>query len=226
MLDDVPAVDSSIPPPPPSRSLYRQRPWYLVAAMVLAFFAGAQGMTTGCSNAMFLREGRVPDVAAAAQAAKSGLDVMDFAALIRAAELSSMFAHRHVAFPLGIAEAMLGGLMVLASGMAMGGRKGARSLAIQALAANALFAIAAFTLTRGMRAGWIEVVTRAAEALPPGSPQRGAFANGQALVWVTRIKLGFFDLGPLALGLLALTRARTRSFFDAVARAVERAEDP
>ncbi|MFT3775027.1 MAG: hypothetical protein QM820_57500 [Minicystis sp.] len=194
--------------------------------MVLTWFAGVHGLTTGFANAMFLREGRLPDLSAAAHAAKTGIDVMDFAALVRAAELSAMLTHVKVTFPLAVAEAMLGGLLVIGSGLAMGGRRGARSLALQVIAANALLAIAAYLLTRGVRTGWIEVVMGTASALPEASPQRAAFGEPATLWWAARIKLIFFDLGPLALGVLALSSGRTRTFFDAVAHATESAEDP
>jgi len=191
--------------------------------MVLTWFAGVRGLTTGCANAMFLREGRLPDLKAAVGAAQGGLD---FAALVRAAELQAMLAHVKVTFPLAVAEAMLGGLLVIASGLAMGGRRGARGLALQAILANALLCVAAFVLTRGVRAGWIDVVMTTAASLPITSPQRAAFSNPEALWWAARLKLIIVDLGPFLLATLALTRARTRTFFDAMAHAADSAEDP
>lgn len=214
-------MDSSIPPPP-SRSAQSLRPWYLVAAMVLTWFAGVHGLTTGCANTMFLRAGKVPDLTAAAQAAKSGKDVMDFAALMRSAELGAMLSHVKITFPLSIAEAILGGLLVIASGLAMSGRRGSRSLVFQAILANALFAVLAYVATVRVRATWIEVVARAAISLPESAPQRDA----NALWWATRIKLVLFDLTPLLLAFIALTREKTRIFFDAVARQTESTEEP
>lgn len=190
--------------------------------MVMTWFAGVHGLTTGCANAVFLRQGRLPDLATATKAAQGGQDVMDFAAFMRSAELGAMLSHVRITFPLSIAEAMLGALLVLASGLAMSGRRGSRSLVLQAIAANALLATVAYVATRGVRAAWIEVVVRAAVVLPEAAPQRDA----NALWWATRIKLVLFDLGPLALAWLALTRPRTRLFFDAVARTSEGAEDP
>ena len=194
--------------------------------MMLTWFAGVHGLTTGCTNAMYLRDGALPDVATAAQNAHGGWDMMDFAALVHAVELQAMRLHARVTFPLSVAEALLAGLLVVASGLAMNGRRGARSLALQAVAANALLAAVAYAATRGVRAAWIDAVMRAAAALPVGIPQREAFGNPDALWWAARIKLVVFDLGALALGALALTRARTKTYFDAMARAADSPEDP
>lgn len=190
--------------------------------MVLTWLAGFHGLTTGCASTMFLRAGKLPDLTTAAHAAKSGKDVMDFAALMRSAELSAMLSNVKVTFPLSVGEALLGGLLVIASGLAMSGRPGSRSLALQAILANALFVVLAYVATQRVRAAWIDVVARAASALPESAPQREA----GALWWMMRIRLVLFGLGPLLLAWIALTRQRTRIFFDAVARQTESTEEP
>ncbi len=58
-----------------------------------------------------------------------------------------MLANARVTFPLAVGEVILSALLVVASGLAMGGRRGSRSLALQAIAANALLVLAAFVLT-------------------------------------------------------------------------------
>ena len=190
--------------------------------MVMTWFAGVHGLTSGCANARFLRAGRVPDLTSATHTATSGKDVMDFAALMGSAELSAKLAHVNVTFPLSVAEAILGGLLVIASGLAMSGRRGSRSLAIQAIAANVLLAVVAYIATQRVRAAWIDIVARAALTLPAAAPQRDA----AALLWATRIKLVLLEVFPLLLAWLALTRQRTRVFFDAIAQKTESAEDP
>jgi hypothetical protein len=193
--------------------------------MVLTWFAGVNTMTTGCDNAMFLRGGRAPDLNAAVQNAGAALDTLSLGAMVNAAKLTAMLAHVKVTFPLSIGQAMLGGLLIIASGLAMSGRRNARSLALQALAASALLAVADFVLTRGVRATWIDTVVQAASTLPTGQ-QRTALTNGPAIWMMMRFKLALIDLAPLALGALALTRARTKAFFEAVARATEGTEEP
>lgn len=219
-------MDSSIPPPPPSRSAVRLRPWYLVAAMVMTWFIGLSGLTTGWATAKLLRDGTLPDVAAALHAAQGSGTMADFGALLRAAEISARLTHASVTFPISVAQALLGGLLVVASSLAMSGRRGARALALQAILATAVLMAVDFALTRGVRGAVIDALVTASGALPPGAPARDRFGDAGALWWAMRMVLVIRDLGPLALAALALTRARTKTFFDAVARAAESAEEP
>lgn len=217
-------MDSSIPPPPSIRR--KLRPWYLVAAMALTWFIGVKGLTTGWTIASFLRSGLTPDVVTATRNAESAGHMAEFAQLWGAVEIESMQAIRRITFPLSIAQVLLSGLLVIASGLAMTGRRGSRTLALQALFANAALAGISYALTRGVRAQCIEAVIRAADALPHDLPQRAELANREAMWWIARIKLGVVDIGTLALGALALTRLRTKTFFEAAARAAESAEEP
>jgi hypothetical protein len=208
-------VDSSVPPPPSvSGSRHKLRPWYLVAAMVLTWFTGVHGLTTGCANALFLRDGTLPDLATATKNAKGAWNMIDFTALKDAAELLAMAASARVSFPLAAAAVLLSGLLVVASGLAM------------ALVANAALLLLSYALTRSVRAAWIDAVLRAADALPDGAPERELVRMPWLLWWGARIKLAIFDLGPLLIGALALTRARTKAYFEEAARAAEGPEDP
>jgi hypothetical protein len=218
-------VDSSVPPPP-SPSGHTLRPWYLVAAMVLTWFTGVHGLTTGCAYAMYLRDGTVPDVATAANNARGAWNTSDFTALRDAAELLAMQASARVSFPLAIAAVLLSGLLVVASGLAMGGRRGARALALQALAANAALLLVTYVLTRNVRGAWIDALMRAADAMPGEASQRPWFLMPGMPLWLARIKLAIFDLGPLLIGALALTSARTKTYFEDAARAAEAPEEP
>jgi hypothetical protein len=215
-------VDSSVPPPAPTR--HKLRPWYLVAAMVLTWFIGVYGLNVGFGYASFLRVGTVPDAAAALHAG-TPWEMSEYAAL---QALKAMLVNARVTYPLAVAEVILSGLLVVASGLAMGGRKGARSLALQAIGANALLAIAAYALTPAVRAAYIEGFLHAVdavEAVNTPAPHREALASPAMLQWVFRVKLLLFDVA-LGLGALALTRPRTKVYFEAVARATESPEEP
>jgi hypothetical protein len=191
--------------------------------MVLTWFVGVQGLNTGFTTAAFLHAGTVPDVATAAQHAGTMADVQQIAAL---EALRAMLMYARVTFPLAVAEAILSGLLVVASGLAMGGRRGARSLALQAIGANALLAVTAFALTPSVRAVYIDGIMRAVDTVSLPEPQREMFTNARFIHWLLRIKLVVVDLGTLALGALALTRGRTKTYFEAVARAAESADEP
>jgi hypothetical protein len=215
-------VSSSFPPPPPFATQTRLRPWYLVAAMVLTWFVGVQGLTNGCSTSVFLRHGNVVDVETVIQKAKDPQNAVQYGMLVsQAARMKALSDHRNVAFPLSVAKILLSGLLIVASGLAMSGRRGARSLALQALVANAMLASLEFMLTRGVRIASIDAVARAAELVP----ESRALLRALFGMWAHRVLFGTLQLGTLAVGALALLSSRTRVFFEAVARATESAEE-
>ena len=92
-----------------------------------------------------------------------------------------------------------------------------------------LLAIAAYLLTPAVRATYIDSVLHAMEGVTLPDPQWAALGKisvtPAVLQWGFRFRLIFF-LGPLGLGAFALTRERTKAFFEAVARATERPEEP
>jgi hypothetical protein len=214
---------------PPAKPSYapklpggRIRPFYLVAALLLTWFVGVHGLNTGFSYASFLRSGTLPDLSAAAKNAGAMAGVLEAAGV---EALKAMLAHGRVTFPLAVAEVILSGLLVVASGLALGGRRGSRSLALQAIVANALLAILEYLITPGVRAGYTEGWIHAVATLSVTPEERDILTNVGLLQWGFRLRLGFY-LGALALGALALTRERAKSFFEAVARAAERPEEP
>jgi len=211
------------------------RPWYLVAAMVLVWLIGVQSLTDAFTTLLYLREGHLPDVDAMMRAlpeAERPIEALGF--LQESARLRALGEAVKLAFPLTVAKLVLSGLLVIASGMAMSGRPGARSLALQALLANVVLAVTSFVLLRGVRYAWIEAVVRVGEVLPslpesasPQQQQAWEVVIGRSMwLWLSRIRLVVIDIGLFALAALALTRARTKAFFEAVRRATEQAEEP
>ncbi|MGK4009086.1 hypothetical protein WMF31_41170 [Sorangium sp. So ce1036] len=215
-------VDSIRPPRP--RSL---RPWYLVATMLLTWIIGVRGFMAGCGTAMYLRSGMAPDVTAVAEQARDQGDPFQFTfAVLEAAQAHAMSAHQDVAFPLSIAKVLLGGLLVVASGLALGGRPGTRGFVLQVLAANLAFAAVEYALTRDVRGAWIDMVAQAGALLPPGVPEREGLTN-PGLWWTAeRVRFVLFELCILGFAALALTRERTKLYFQAVARATDPGDEP
>jgi hypothetical protein len=197
--------------------------------MMLTWFVGVQGMNEGFTIASFLRSGTIP---AGPVTAPSEWTMADLRQALAIEQLQALLAHTHVTFPLMIAETILAGLLVVASGLALSGRRGARSLALQAIGANAVLAVVQFALTAPVRAAYVDAAIRAVDAathafdtmtLPP--EERAVFLNPSVFHWILRFKLLLGDLLPLALAVLALTRARTKVYFEAVARAAKSADD-
>jgi len=198
--------------------------------MMLTWFVGVQGMNEGFTVASFLRSGTIPAGPVTAPAEWTMADLRQALAID---QLQALLAHAHVTFPLMVAETILAGLLVVASGLAMSGRRGARSLALQAISANVLFVLVHFALTAPVRAAWVDAAIRTLDTathafdtagLPP--EERAVFLNPRVFHWILRLKLVIFDLFPLALAALALTRARTKVYFEAVARATKSADEP
>lgn len=208
--------------------------------MILSWLIGVQGVTNGCGTVAYLREGSMPDEVAALEQAKAKVDPVQGAVeFTGAANMRAIAEARRIMMPISIGRVLLSLLLVASSAMVLAGRRGARSFALQVLAANALFAIAAYVLTMEMREGWISVAVRgsgeiaeassAATASPNGEPTAAAlFLDGMRTpsfwYWAARIKLVLLEIGVLGLAALAVTSKRTRAFLDAVARAEERLE--
>lgn len=199
------------------------RPWFLVAAMVVTWLSGVYGVTMGCGTVVYLREGRVPDDTFAIVDAQA---IADPSAAIdnyrTGAELRAIAAFGKIMLPLSVAQVLLSILLVAASAMALAGRPGARSFALQTLAANAVFAAIAYAAKQDLRAHWVNATVDAASQLN-GAPILDLHTSA-SWYWVTRIKLAIFELGVIGFAVFALLSKRTTAFFDAVARAEERRE--
>lgn len=219
-------MDSSIPPPPsPSFGLRKLRPWYLVPAMVLSWCIGVQGLMSGCSSVVFLRNATLPDVTTAQRNAEGAGELQEFKLLFDAVELEASHRLARITFPLSLAQVLLGALLVIATGLAMSSRRGARSLAIQALAANAVLAGVTYALTRSVRGAAIDALVNAAQTLSPELPLRASFPTREALWWWSRV-ITTGEIVTLSLGAIVLIRPKTKVYFDAVARAASSAEEP
>lgn len=193
--------------------------------MLLAWCIGVRGFQEGLARIAFLRSGRIPDVATAARNVEGSFDLPALIALFDASLFEAMQRSYRVMMPICIAQLLLGGLLMVASGMAMSSRRDARGLAVQALVANAALAFVAYTLTRGVRGAALDAVTRATSALPLDLPQRSTFSVREMFWWASRISSAC-QIGLLGLGVVALTRRRTKAYFDALARVTDRADEP
>lgn len=213
-------MDPKPSPPPPAPVFpigFNLRPWYLVAALLLTWIVGVYGLMSSCAIVSMLRQGSVDDVAAEIGRQDTGDPLQAFSLVLQTAHLKAMSAAHSLTFPLNAAKLLLSGLLVIMSGLALGGRRSARGFACQAALANAAFAVLDYVLTRNVRANWIEEVARAGEMLPPALPQRELFSTREFWWWLARARLIVIDLLVPLLAVIALTRARTRLYYDAVA---------
>ena len=208
------------------------RPWFLVAALILAWFVGAHGATSGCTTVAILREGVVPDRATLEQAIGVAPEPAQAVAVAHeAARLKAMAARRELAFPLGVARLLLSTALVVACAMAIAGRPGARAFAMQAVVAYAAYAGIDFVLSRPIRAAWIPEVAAAAAEIAKTSAAQAPFADVRFWFWFERLRFGLLEVGAMGLTLAALAAPRSRAFFAAVATEASRTrpdedEDP
>lgn len=195
----------------------RKRPWFLVLALFGALAFGLSGARDGWRLVEMYREPVDPSLAG-----EGIVDEADREAIVHRAGafVAALDAAKTRGWPLGVAGLLLGGAMVFFSMRAIGGSGGARAALVQLVVAQAGANAASFWLLRDVREaelrvreatqltqiraqdrGHAEDFLRAARALGPIGAALGAI--GSALVVV------------------ALTRRRSRDFFDAAAEAVE-----
>lgn len=189
-------------------------PWFLLGAMVMTWFIGMYGVTSGAETIAFLRQGAVP--AAPSDGSTAGGST-DTAAYLHAARQRAVAEARSRTFPLAVAQALLSLLLVVGSVSTLAGRRSARSLVTQALVANALLALLYYALTRNLRGAYIDEVARAGPEL---FGRKDEHVSPYALLWWSeRIKLVVFELGSLGLAFLAVHAKRSRAYFDSTTRA-------
>ncbi len=120
----------------------------MLLTMLLATMLAAGGVLQGCATVQLFRAGAVPErpIAPGADVA-----VEEATRALERAELSIRLDARRSLLPLGIANLLLSTLLFVAAWRVLGMRPGSRALATQALAANALFALVEYALTREVR---------------------------------------------------------------------------
>ena len=182
--------------------------------MCITWVIGVFGATSGCSELGYLRGSQdMPDeISRGVEEATHPLWRME---LIRQrARLEALADMHERAFPLGAAHLLLSILLVIVSGSAL-------TLAIQAVMANVALSVLTFALLEPVREQSAQVVAVDAVEHGPGpvtgmdDDQSVAFYRQQQID-NERFRLGL-ELLVFSLAALALTRRRTKDYFDAVA---------
>jgi len=197
-------------------------------ALVVAWMFGAMSFVDGCTNVLVYRGGNLEEHETIAHIESDDQRVE----VANAAErlLTTMDAARKRFFPLSIAKMLLGAVMVGFAARAMSGRGGARGALVQIVTVHAGLMILIYFLAADVRAAqaaldfatnkalWLEQVRDPAqearmaehrqdvERVLPFLARFYAIKNGAWLVARTFLS-GFI--------VIALTRARSREFFEA-----------
>jgi hypothetical protein len=182
----------------------RKRPFYLFLALLGALALGTTGARSGWATMMVYRE--PIDVSLLAQGVNDTAD--------RAAIESTTLAYVHAldaakarGWPLAVATLLVGAALVVFSMRALGGTAGARAALVQLVAAQAGVNVVAYWLLRDVLAAEVGV----------------RVARGSAVGWARVVEPLSLVLSLLssALVVVALTRRRSREFFEASAAALE-----
>jgi hypothetical protein len=200
----------------------RRRPWYLLLALIGALVFGALGGSEGYDRVVIYR-GEGTDPSAVVQGIT---DDADRSALSTQIErwYAALDAARDRSWPLGVATALVGFAVLVFAFRAMAGRGGARPVLVQLVTVQAGLGIASFWLLREVNAAEKDVLAAKIVADVHGQVPERARADDMA-----RVKVRFVRALPpvvlvlrthgSALIVFALTRPRTREFFEAASDA-------
>jgi len=84
--------------------------------------------------------------------------------------------------------------------------------------------IVTYQITRDVRIAYVEAAVRAGLSFGP-MPHAELVTSSDFWWWFVRLQFLAVPIVPLALAAFALTRSRTKAFFEAAARASEREDD-
>ena len=210
---------SSSPPPAPSP---RTRPWFLLVALVMSSLFGATSFVDGWSIISYYRTSDVDMSAVVRGVDDDGDRARAQVALERYVEALDHDKSRM--FPLAAAELLLGLALFTMSAGAMGGRPGARAALVQLIGVQAVVVIIMFGLTARVRVANRDLgsVVGAAQLRKSGSDPKvieESLAISRKLA--PGVEIGYVTLRSLAAGLVlvALTRRRSRAYFEPSAEA-------
>ncbi|MGD0530534.1 MAG: hypothetical protein ABSE49_35700 [Polyangiaceae bacterium] len=201
----------------------RKRPWYLVLALLGALALGMTGACNGWAAVTLYRE--PVDVSLAGQGISDPADRTAVESRV-ATYVRTLDAAKPRGWPIAVAGLLLGSAMVMFSMRALGGSRGARAALVQLAVAQAGLNGASYWLLRDVMEAdtrWREASEVAEVHERERDPVR-ADATLRLTMGVVRarnpIGLVLSTLGSV-LVVVALTRRRSREFFDAAATAIE-----
>jgi hypothetical protein len=190
----------------------RKRPWYLILALVCAWVFGASAASEGCATVNFYKSDS--SELALDQAREVDREAVDkigqrYASVLEGAKTRM--------FPLAIASLILGSVMWGLAAGAMAGRNGARAALLQVMSVHALVLVVAFMITPDVRTATVEARVGLLGLVPePHSvAERDAQRWLRGHLWAVPAAFTAVQLFGYGLVLVALTRRRTREFFEA-----------
>lgn len=196
----------------------QRRPWYLVLALLLCSVLGAYGSLDGYETIALYRTTEIDtsyvlrDIAQEEnrKAASASVDRL----------LGAMEQERSKLFPLAAGELVLGLALFMLAIFAMAGRGGARPAVVQLVVAQAALVVAMHVMTPKTRAAEVDLglAVKSAQLRESGTDPHvvddAASTYRHIEPYLGAVKLGVRTALAL-LVIVALTRARTRAFYEA-----------
>ncbi len=201
----------------------RKRPWYLVLALLGALALGMTGACNGWAAVTLYRE--PIDVSLSGQGIPDPADRAAVEARVDSL-VRTLDGAKSRGWPIALAGLLLGSAMVMFSMRALGGSRGARALLVQLAVAQGGLNGASYWLLRDVmdaNTRWLEAseIAEVHEREPDRSRADERLRATMVLVRARNpIGLVLSTLGSV-LVVVALTRRRSREFFDAAAAAIE-----
>jgi hypothetical protein len=170
-----------------------KRPVYLVIALLLVWAIGILGTVQGCQTMEIVHDPNLQ------RAAISKISNPQFA---RQGEIDidAALQFKNIVTPLAVGQFLLASLLTFSAGLTLIGRGQARRLALQAMAAYAIFLPLDYVTRTPVRAAIIAALAQSMPLLVAD------------MYWGLRLFLGL-QLAIVAGGIFALTRPRVRAFF-------------
>ena len=196
----------------------RKKPWYLVVALLGGLAFGVGGGCDGYRAITFYKNPSL-DPASLVQGIANDID-RNLVAKAFEAWLAAMDMAKGRVFPIGVAALLVGAALIVFALRAMAARPGARGVLMQLVFVQAALGIASYVLQKDVRAaeqGFHAAVIEAqahegvADRVEAEKVARLAVATNS---WLPPVYLALRTLGSILI-IIAMTRPRSREFFDA-----------
>jgi hypothetical protein len=193
-----------------------KRPRYLVAALALALAFGVECWTFGYARLSFYRYGPTQDATLGTPIAQEDSRARVEAAYTRFLDAADDAKRRSV--PLAAANFVLGAALLALAARGLSRRPSARGALVQVVVVQAAVAVGGYLATKAMRdaeMAWIFEISLAKQPVTPETAEALPLVRSIQHVLVP----AWLVVRTLASGLivLALTRPRSRAFFEAAA---------
>jgi len=184
-----------------------RRPVYLVVALITMWLVGLRTVGEGLNVIQTVRDPLQGSIA---------IGHGSLHEIIQAAIVSATAAHGKTMLPIGIAELLLGGALVVVAVRGLFRRNMSISIALQVLLANAVLTVVAYMIREPLRGAVVEAVVQSALEPQLRGARREEFHQivRTKSWWSFRIALGL-QLSALSLSALALSSRASRALAQA-----------